>query len=417
MKSIAEVKHLIAAKAGVRPGRQQLFVVDDQRDDAEDLSLKNHETVQQAIVYSAAGADATDLKLAVMIGLEMAADDFVRMLPPAPPPDLQIGNGSPGAADYQFHSPWGGLAVVPTNPEWIVVCDKNNNRVKIHHAKTGAMLCKYDGSVDDAEEGSADSVERRLSSPMGAVVTNDGLKVLVSDRDNDRVQVLKLVVEEYDAERVALRKRAGYSEEQQLRSVRLEFQNMVGNGNGVLEGMMKRAMGVAMRVNCHGQELVLVADRNNHIVHEFRLDGEFLRVFAGCREPYRAGDKDGELNEPWKVAVLPSGEVAVLERQNHRVQIFDGETGSFVRKFGNEGKSDGAMSLPCGLAVDDFGNMLITEQTTTRLQVFSPEGDLLISRDDLGLHENGISDVAWNSAGGLALVEDDAHSVRLWGFQ
>jgi hypothetical protein len=66
-----------------------------------------------------------------------------------------------------------------------------------------------------------------------------------------------------------------------------------------------------------------------------------------------------------------SGELAVADIRNHRVQIFDSE-GNYKRQFGTEGKeADSQFYLPSGLASDAHGNLLVTD-STNRLQVSTP---------------------------------------------
>jgi hypothetical protein len=94
-------------------------------------------------------------------------------------------------------------------------------------------------------------------------------------------------------------------------------------------------------------------------VSQFALDGTFIGIFAGKGE---AGRGDGEFMALQGITVLgSSGEVAVADSLNHRVQIFDSE-GNYTRQFGTEGKeADGQFYCPSGLASDAHGNLLVVD--------------------------------------------------------
>jgi DNA-binding beta-propeller fold protein YncE len=116
---------------------------------------------------------------------------------------------------------------------------------------------------------------------------------------------------------------------------------------------------------------------------------------------------------PRGITVLgSSGEVAVADSFNHRVQIFDSE-GKYKRQFGTKGKEDGQLFLPLGLASDAHGNLLVTDRIN-RLQVFDPEGKHLCTRSDLGLHDTSDKGIAWSTGGEIAVANGGANKVLVW---
>jgi DNA-binding beta-propeller fold protein YncE len=146
------------------------------------------------------------------------------------------------------------------------------------------------------------------------------------------------------------------------------------------------------------QETVLVIDEQNHRVSQFALDGTFVGIFAGTG---KEGSSDGEFNNPGGITVRgSSGEVAVADCVNHRVQIFDSE-GNYKRQFGTVGKEDGQFDGPTGLASDAHGNLVVTDYTK-RLQVFDHEGKHLCTRSDLGLTISFPKGIAWSAGGVIA---------------
>jgi tripartite motif-containing protein 2/3 len=114
-----------------------------------------------------------------------------------------------------------------------------------------------------------------------------------------------------------------------------------------------------------------------------------------------------------------SGEVAVVDEGNHRVQIFDSE-GNYKRQFGTEGKEhDGQFNTPSGLASDAHGNLLVVD-LTNRLQVFDPEGKHLCTRSDLGIYDASTirrpsgKGIAWSTGGDIAVANGNAHNAHVW---
>jgi DNA-binding beta-propeller fold protein YncE len=227
---------------------------------------------------------------------------------------------------------------------------------------------------------------------MGVAVTSDSSFVIVADCLNHRVQVLRLVVGADGT------------------SAHLEFVRSLGSGVGTAEGKLFDPYGVALLQSNGGQqETVLVTEQTNQRVSQFALD-TFVGIFAGTG---KEGSGDGEFNYPRGITVLgSSGEVAIADRDNHRVQIFDSE-GNYKRQFGTEGKEDGQFNLPSGLASDAHGNLLVTD-STNRLQVFDPEGKHLCTRSDLGLHRLSRKGIAWSTGGEIAVANGNANKVVVW---
>jgi DNA-binding beta-propeller fold protein YncE len=155
---------------------------------------------------------------------------------------------------------------------------------------------------------------------------------------------------------------------------------------------------------------VLVTEEDNHRVSQFALDGTFVGIFAGTG---KEGSGDGEFKDPRGITVLgSSGEVAVADRMNHRVQIFDSE-GNYKRQFGTKGEeADGQFYCPTGLASDAHGNLLVVD-VINRLQVFDPKGKHLCTRSDLGLAKS-IKGIAWSTGGDIAVADSEAHNARVW---
>jgi len=93
---------------------------------------------------------------------------------------------------------------------------------------------------------------------------------------------------------------------------------------------------------------------------------------------------------------LPDGSIAVLDWDNLRVQIFDGE-GGFVRSIGSKGKGPGQMINPLSVAVGAGGEIIVGDYQRKDVQVFSKEGELLQI-----IGKGGDSDVDFDAVDSLA---------------
>jgi DNA-binding beta-propeller fold protein YncE len=366
------VKQEVESELGIRPREAIVF----SGTKAHSEKLQDEETLASLLV-------GDEAKLELLLLVEQA--DAQQVVPElAAEPSLVLGDGTRGAGDTQLNKPFG-AAFIGAHPDWLVTTEGNGNRIKISNIRTGALVCKF------GEQGNGEGQFYFLT---GVAVTSDSSFVIVADYGNNRVQVLRLVV---GADGI---------------SAHLEFVRFLGNGVGSAEGQLKYPYGVALLQSNGGQqETVLVTDQGNHRVSQFALDGTFVGIFAGTG---KRGSGDGEFICPRGITVLgSSGEVAVADRTNHHVQIFDSE-GNYKRQFGTGGKeADGQFFGPTDLASDAHGNLLVMDGTN-RLQVFDSEGKHLCTRSDLGLHDNSAKGIAWSAGGDVAVADSEAHNTRVW---
>jgi DNA-binding beta-propeller fold protein YncE len=365
------VKQEVESKLGIRPREAIVF----SGDNAHTEKLQDEETLDSLLV----GEEA---KLELLLLVEQA--DAQQVVPElAVEPSLVLGDGTRGDGDMQLKCP-SDVAFIAAHPDWLITAEFGGHRIKISNIRTGALVCKF-GECGSVGEG-------HFCFPSGVAVTSDSSFVIVADYMNHRVQVLRLVVGADDI------------------SAHLEFIRSLGNGIGSAEGSLNSPFGVALLQGNGGQqENVLVTEADNQRVSQFALDGTFVGIFAGTGEE---GSGDGEFENPLGITVLgSSGEVAVADRNNHRVQIFDSE-GNYKRQFGTEGEEDGQFNYPTGLASDAHGNLLVTD-FTNRLQVFDHEGKHLCTRSDLGLDDSA-KGIAWSTGGEIVLATSGANKALVW---
>jgi hypothetical protein len=368
--TVLVVKQEVESELGIKPREAMVF----SGTKAHTEKLPDEETLDSLLV----GEEA---KLELLLLVEQA--DAQQVVPElSAGPSLVLGDGARGAGDTQLDCPIG-AAFIGAHPDWLVTTEQLSRRIKISNIRTRALVCKF-GQYGEGDE--------QFKYPIGVAVTSESSFVIVADYHNNRVQVLRLVV---GADGI---------------SAHLEFVRSLGNGRGSAEGQLHNPFGVALLQSNGGQqETVLVTEGGNHRVSQFALDGTFVGIFAGTG---KEGSGDGEFDHPRGITVLgSSGEVAVADCCNDRVQIFDSE-GKYKRQFGTAGKEDGQLQHPLGLVSDAHSNLLVVDETN-RLQVFDPEGKHLCTRSDLGLG-NSQKGIAWSAGGEIAVANVAAHKALVW---
>jgi len=88
------------------------------------------------------------------------------------------------------------------------------------------------------------------------------------------------------------------------------------------------------------------------------------------------GTNVGQFQYPHGISVSSTGEVAVVDTCNHRVQLFNGD-GEFQRAFGSQGVEVGYLNFPDGAAFDRQDNIVVADSDNHRMVVYSSDGELI----------------------------------------
>lgn len=185
-------------------------------------------------------------------------------------------------------------------------------------------------------------------------------------------------------------------------------------GFGGEPGRFQRPSGIAF----DGTSALFVADTGNQRVQKLDLAGAPLAAW-GDFGPY-----PGFFSEPTGIA-WSGGRVYVADRDNHRVQVFDGE-GELDYDFGVHAllprEGDGKVHYPEVLALAPDGSFLaLGESFEDRVQLFErwpaggtpPVDPLRFERDQSAHYGSGLS----ARGGHMVLVEPSAPSVILWDLE
>lgn len=132
----------------------------------------------------------------------------------------------------------------------------------------------------------------------------------------------------------------------------------------------------------------LAVDPDGHRVYVVDIGGvgteeHRVRVFDAQTGKHlsdfgKRGTEPGEFNLPRDVAVAPDGAVYVVDGGNFRVQKFRPD-GTLIGVFGTIGRQSGQFSRPKEVAVDSAGNVYVVDTAFGNFQIFSPQGQLLLA--------------------------------------
>lgn len=110
----------------------------------------------------------------------------------------------------------------------------------------------------------------------------------------------------------------------------------------------------------------------NHRVRVFDVESGKHVMDIGKR-----GSEKGEFNLPRDLAIGRDGRLYVVDGGNFRVQVFDRD-GKYLHSWGKVGKQLGDFARPKEVATDKDGNVYVADTAFGNFQIFSPDGDLLM---------------------------------------
>ena len=140
-------------------------------------------------------------------------------------------------------------------------------------------------------------------------------------------------------------------------------------------------------------DVIYLTDRDDHVALKFTLDGKPLMVLGTRGQPSDTGaTKDIELpprsagpfNKPTEMVVAPSGDLYVSDGyRNSRVHRFSAQ-GALLSSWGTPGKHEpGEFHLPHSLWVDPEGFVYVCDRENSRIQVFNGSGKFVSQWRDI----------------------------------
>ena len=224
------------------------------------------------------------------------------------------------------HTGSGGIKL--TTPLGVAISSDNIVFIASQHCVTKFTL---DGQFI-ASVGSKGSGRLQFRTPFAIAYNDTNNKVYVCDTYNHRITILNLD---------------------------LTFHGSFGS-EGSETGKFDKPYGVS--VDSRGN--VLVADFSNSRIQVFDASGRYLSSITHTTP-------EQKLQRPISVSVGPDDCVYVVETSSNtdRVSIFD-QTGKYIKSFGKKGDKDGEFDRPYAIAVSDEGYVYVSDTGNNRIQVF-----------------------------------------------
>jgi hypothetical protein len=149
-----------------------------------------------------------------------------------------------------------------------------------------------------------------------------------------------------------------------------------------------------------------VADGYAHCIKAFDIQGNLLLRFGSF------GSGQGQFKQPCGIALDHKGRLFVVDRLNHRVQVFSDSSGGFLFQFGSQGADSGRFNSPTGITITPNGLVWVSDTRNNQVQVFDSLGHYLKTIkqvDSLGLDTPlGICSDKWGN-----VFIADAHHNRI----
>ena len=105
---------------------------------------------------------------------------------------------------------------------------------------------------------------------------------------------------------------------------------------------------------------------SEHKLQKFTSSGELIKCIG------RRGSKEAEFDDPRGVTIH-SNQVYVCDRDNHRIHVFDLDL-NYIGSIGSRGMGRGNLYYPLDTGFDTAGNMYIVELGNNRVQVMDSSG-------------------------------------------
>lgn len=314
------------------------------------------------------------------------------------------GAGSQGGGEGRLAAPIG-LATIEYDRFGVndlFVLSTGNRRVEVLGQASGVFKraigrnvgiesfdCTY---ATGCSAGTAGPAPSQLDGAQGIATEINGNSVYVADTNNGRVGV-------YTTSSGAFERAFGKGVNAVAGASNPDVcTRACANGTGAGAGALDHPKGIAL-----GGGRVFVADSGNHRVSVFdQVSGAFVRAFGKgvnasdgsdvCVDSCQAGTAGGgpaQLSDPSGVTVAGT-EVLVADTGNHRIAVFDADTGAFLRAYGKgvnagdpasgvcatsscqagtPGTSAGALTSPVGIAHGD--DVVYVTESTNRVSAFA----------------------------------------------
>jgi DNA-binding beta-propeller fold protein YncE len=152
------------------------------------------------------------------------------------------------------------------------------------------------------------------------------------------------------------------------------------------KGAFVRAFGEGLFTRTHGLKFdrdgnIWVTDVGAHVVVKMSPQGQLLLTLGtkGQAGEWNEAAGSRRLNQPNDVAFSRTGEIFIVQGHtpgaggDPRVLKFD-KNGAFIKSWGGKGKEAGKFEVAHGIAIDPKGQLWIADRENQRIQIFDGDG-------------------------------------------
>lgn len=161
---------------------------------------------------------------------------------------------------------------------------------------------------------------------------------------------------------------------------------------------------------------VFVADATAKAIQVYDRNGRHLRKIGGPEHFQRLSSVTVDPEVP-RIYVVDIGGV---QSDQHRVRVFDTESGEHLFDFGSRGSGPGQFNLPRDLAVGKDGKLYVVDGGNFRISVFDHDGKYLESFGTVGTQMGSFArpkEIAADPAGNLYVVDAAFGNFQIFGEQ
>ena len=316
------------------------------------------------------------------------------------------GDGGP-ATEAQIRSPSDVVVDATGN---LYIADAGNHRIR--KMDPAGMITTIAGWGDPGFSGDGGpATEARFGNPFGIAVDGAG-NVYIAEERNHRIRKVDTTG--------TITTIAGTGE--------LGFG---GDGGPATEAQLTRPFGVA--VDATGN--LYIADRSNNRIRKVDPTGTITTI-AGTGERGFGGDggpaTEAQINGPSDVAVDGTGNLYIVDGNNHRIRKVDATgtittvAGTGERGFGGDGgpATEAQLRSPTGIAMDGAGNLYIADRINYRIRKVDLTGTIstIAGTGELGFGGDGgpateaqldfPTGVAVDGAGNLYIADNFNNRIR-----
>ena len=282
-----------------------------------------------------------------------------------------------------FDSPRG---VTTNSDDRIIVSDSNNNRIQVFDSSGNFVM-----SITDA-----DGIGGTFDLPQG-ITTDSADRIIVSDTRNNRIQVFdssgNFVMSITDADGIGdtFNQPIGVTSDSADRiivsdTLNNRIQVFDSSGNFVMSITDADGIGDTFNqpigVTSDSADRIIVSDTLNNRIQVFDSSGNFVMSITD------ADGIGGSFNIPSGVATDSDNLIFVSDTRNNRIQVFD-SSGNFVMSITDADGIGGSFDLPIDVGTDSNGRILVSDTRNNRIQIFEgPLSSLFASKSD----EDGFKD-------------------------